>query len=135
MIFSESAALVPGIKLNSTHFRESLRSEPPERLHHYTNQKGLLGIFETGEFWATKIQYMNDTTEFEYAINLAKQALNKRHSVIVGSIKNALIINSLERRQCEVLLSIIEYLDNLAGANICTVSFCADPDLLNQWRG
>jgi hypothetical protein len=42
------AAMISGITLHSTHFRESVRPEPPERLHHYTNQKGLLGIFETG---------------------------------------------------------------------------------------
>jgi hypothetical protein len=78
MNFSEAAALASSIKLDSMHFRESLRSEPPESLHHYTNQAGLLGIFGTGDFWATKIQYMNDATEFEYSIGLAKQQLERR---------------------------------------------------------
>jgi hypothetical protein len=71
--------LIPTFKLNSIHFREAVRADPPAGLHHYTNQAGLLGIFETGEFWATKIQYMNDATEFGYALALGKRELEKRY--------------------------------------------------------
>jgi hypothetical protein len=137
MNFSEAAALASSIKLNSMHFRESLRSEPPEALHHYTNQAGLLGIFGSGDFWATKIQYMNDATEFEYSISLAKKELEARYTNIRSAAGNAMnwLSGSAERRQCELLRLIIIHLDAISAANICSVSFCADPDLLSQWRG
>jgi hypothetical protein len=97
-------------------------------LHHYTDQRGLLGIFQSGEFWATKIQYMNDATEFEYSLGLA-------HAIIYSSITNHLITNSIEKRQCSLLQWMIDHLDAIGAANICAVSFCTDPDLLSQWRG
>lgn len=36
-------------------------------LHHYTDLDGLMGIFKTGELWATDIGFMNDTSEYEHA--------------------------------------------------------------------
>ena len=139
MNFSEAGALPSSIKLNSMRFGESLRSEPPEQLHHYTNQAGLLGIFESGDFWATKIQYMNDATEFEYALGLAKKELERRFSTIYFSIQNQNQLrshsDSEEKRQCGLLRLMSAHLDAISAANICSVSFCTDPDLLSQWRG
>jgi hypothetical protein len=127
--------LPSNLKFNSICFRESERSQPTEPLHHYTNQTGLLGIFGSGEFWATKIQYMNDATEFQYALGLAKKALEKHYSDISFSIKNHLAWPTLERRQCDLLQWMTNHLDAISPANICSVSFCTDPDLLSQWRG
>jgi hypothetical protein len=126
------------IKLSSTCFREYQKSKAPGILHHYTNQSGLLGIFGSGEFWATKIQYMNDTTEFEYAIGIAKKELEKRYFTIQSSIQNRLRLlddKFPETRSCNLLQWMIEHLDAISAANICAVSFCTDPDLLSQWRG
>ena len=53
------------------HFNAAL----PSILYHYTGQTGLLGIVESAELWATKIQYMNDATEFGLALGMARQEL------------------------------------------------------------
>jgi hypothetical protein len=141
--------LQSNIKLESACFREASKSQPHAPLYHYTNQAGLLGILGSGEFWATKIQYMNDATEFEYALGLAKKELEKRHSAIESAVMddirqektNALNFlklyspDFLERRQCKLLEWILDHLDAVSTANICAVSFCTDPDLLSQWRG
>jgi Protein of unknown function (DUF2971) len=136
-----AAALSPNITLSSKYFGEFQRSEPTAPLYHYTNQTGLLGIFRSGEFWATTIQYMNDTTEFEYALGQAKKGLQRRHSTLyfdfANNNKNALrsVADSLDKRQCDLLLWMPAHLDAIGSANICSVSFCVDPDLLSQWRG
>jgi len=36
----------------------------PQKLYHYTDLDGLMGIFNTGELWATDVQFMNDTSEY-----------------------------------------------------------------------
>ena len=66
-------------------FAEHFEKLPPDILYHYTGQIGLLGIIEQAELWATKIQYMNDATEFGLALRLARQELeniinNSAHS-------------------------------------------------------
>ena len=114
--------MIPTFKLNSIHFREAVRADPPAGLHHYTNQAGLLGIFETGEFCATKIKYMNDATEFGYALALGKRELEKRYYALPTMA--AVNPNSTEQRQRTLLQWIIDHLDALAIANICAVSFC-----------
>jgi Protein of unknown function (DUF2971) len=126
--------LLSKLKLKSLRFEEALSSKVPEQLHHYTNQAGLLGIFQSGELWATKIQYMNDATEFEYAIGAAKTELWKRYSSIHFSVKNWLP-DSMEKRQCDLLQWMTNHIDAISEANICSVSFCVDSDLLSQWRG
>ncbi len=59
-------------------FDEHLDLRAPSQLFHYTDQSGLLGIIKSGQLWATKIQYMNDTTELALAISLAKDHLTER---------------------------------------------------------
>lgn len=100
-----------------------LNRDPPERLYHYTDQVGLLGIVETGQLWATKVQYMNDTTEFSLSIKLAKDRLIERLKSARGIAEIGTLNTTLSR------------LDGIANVNICSVSFCEDPDLLSQWRG
>jgi hypothetical protein len=56
-------------------FIEYSQQEPPEILYHYTDQDGLLGIMEKDQLWATKMQYMNDATEFGASLDLARERL------------------------------------------------------------
>src|SRR5215469_16252150 len=64
--------------LISSKFSEFQCSPPPDCLYHYTDQLGLLGIIEKRELWATKVQYMNDSTEFGLAVELAKTRIKAR---------------------------------------------------------
>jgi hypothetical protein len=56
-------------------FTEQFERVPPDTLYHYTGPTGLVGIVQKEELWATKIQYMNDATEFGLAIRLARGVL------------------------------------------------------------
>ena len=47
-------------------------SKTPETLYHYTDAAGLLGIVTAGTLWATHYAYLNDASEFKYAVRMMK---------------------------------------------------------------
>jgi hypothetical protein len=96
---------------------------PQWAVFHYTNQKGFLGILDREELWATQVQYMNDAREWSVAIDLAKSVLKKRLPMIDDESGKRLVRD------------IVSDLRAIADVNVCSVSFCCDPDLLSQWRG
>jgi len=98
------------------------KKQPPHTLYHYTGQAGLIGIIGAAELWATKIQYMNDATEFGLALRLARETLDHLTSNSTPSERNACV--QLKRS-----------LEGLEDINIFAVCFCEHGDLLSQWRG
>jgi len=105
-------------------FEEHLNSIPKEDVvYHYTDQAGLLGIVESNAFWATKIQYMNDSTEFNYALTMTKQRLMSRRRSTQST---------LEKSQLDQVGTAI---DSITDINVFAVCFCEQADLLSQWRG
>ena len=104
-------------------FVQHFQKLPPDHLYHYTGQIGLLGIVESAELWATKIQYMNDATEFGRALAIARQELE--------TFMNGTEIRA-EKAACAKLLHSLSGVDDI---NIFAVCFCEDGDLLSQWRG
>lgn len=64
-----------GIKLDQSFLR---LPEPPgdtKRLFHYTCQKGLSGIIESGVVWATNVLYLNDSSELTYRFSQVREIL------------------------------------------------------------
>ena len=110
------------IQLRSESLERWLQRSPPSVLCHYTDQSGLRGIIASGELWATKVQYMNDTTEFKLAIDVAETVLKTK-------------FGDSSAETFDLARSILSRLRGISHANICTVSFCENPDLLSQWRG
>jgi hypothetical protein len=104
-------------------FAEHFNTVPPEVLYHYTGQDGLLGIVGKAELWATKIQYMNDATEFGLALSMAHQELDGMFETSTLSEKK--VACSKFKRS----------LFGLEDINIFAVCFCEEGDLLSQWRG
>jgi hypothetical protein len=96
---------------------------PPDVLYHYTGQVGLLGITRTEELWATKIQYMNDATEFGLALAMARKELD------------SMVASSASPMQKAACVRLKESLSGLEDINIFAVCFCENGDLLSQWRG
>ncbi|MGH8399292.1 MAG: DUF2971 domain-containing protein [Gammaproteobacteria bacterium] len=104
-------------------FTAHLNVAVPGALYHYTGQAGLLGIVHGGELWATKIQYMNDATEFGLALNLARQHL-----------KN-IIEFSRHPGEKAAGVRLEESLHGIEDINIFAACFCEKGDSLSQWRG
>ena len=54
-----------------------LKKKPKSLIYHYSDQKGLLGIIKSKSLWATSIHYLNDSTEYSYAIKMAKNEIGR----------------------------------------------------------
>ena len=97
-------------------------SSPPSVLFHYTTQAGLLGILATDSIWATKIHYLNDSSEYLLALDLAANLLK---TLLTGEHSKT------KKRKIQCLL---DNLKTIARMNVCVCSFSAKQDLLSQWR-
>jgi hypothetical protein len=56
-------------------FDAHTRRPKPDKVYHYTNQSGLLGIIENQELWATIIHFLNDSSEFRIAFKMIEDRL------------------------------------------------------------
>jgi hypothetical protein len=75
-----TAAEVRGRFQVQLHLREKLATsarQAPPTLYHYTDATGLLGIITSGTVWATHYAYLNDASEFKYAVDLMKDVVTK----------------------------------------------------------
>lgn len=94
--------------------------KPPDDLFHYTTQEGLLGIIRNRNLRATKVICLNDASEFQLALKLAKEILtnfkNEEESIIFK-------IDKLR-----------EEIDSIQMLNIFVSSFSKNGDQLSQWR-
>jgi Protein of unknown function (DUF2971) len=108
-------------------FAQHFEMAPPDVLHHYTGQAGLLGIVNRAEMWCTKVQFMNDATEFGLALNMARAKL----SHLLGEIPDGPATAARKRACFEFRRS----LDGLEDINLFAACFCEDGDILSQWRG
>ena len=96
----------------------------PQGLYHSTSQSGLLGILSTKTLWATRIQYLNDSTEFAYALGLLKNSVY------------LLRLNAHPESKFAIALdAIYKALESLSGIHIHVGCFSEKSDDLSQWRG
>ncbi len=97
--------------------------KPPRSIFHYTTQKGILGIIQKREMWATQVHFLNDKNEIFLTFKLLKDELENQY-------------NRTQTRTLKKLLKgIREFLDVMDQGHICISSFCEAGDLLSQWRG
>src|SRR5207245_2788577 len=84
-----------------------------------TSQKGLLGILQKKEVWATQIQYLNDEVEFSHA-----------WSVLLDSFPSPAERDPMESSMISQIAKV------LPGANfhVCVCSLSELDDELSQWR-
>jgi hypothetical protein len=96
----------------------------PEVLYHYTSSEGLIGILSSRAFWLTDLRYVNDSSELQYARDLAKVRFEARATQ-----------PNLTNIQNEFLRRAIPTLDPFEqGPSVFATSFCEDGNLLSQWR-
>jgi hypothetical protein len=114
---------MPAGAVVSPSFRRHLLTAQPDIIYHYTTQGGLFGIIETKELWATKIHYMNDSTEFSVVFQMAEDVLKNEE------------INAPDLSRRKQLANLMRTFANASrDVNICVVCFCKKRDLLSQWR-
>jgi Protein of unknown function (DUF2971) len=97
-----------------------LSQKAPNTLYHYTTQAGLIAILKSKALWASKMQYLNDASEFHHSLTIGKEVLAKRPRETTDN----LLLNGIERA-----------LNLLAWTHIFVGSLSNAGDLLSQWRG
>ena len=115
---------------------KKIKSQSIDRpLYHYTSQTGLLGIISKKSIWATAINYLNDTLEFEYSMKLIKEELQWLSDQIkngeLGEVDKEINYFGMIHDLFELSISQQFIKDHFY---IFVVSFSETGDLLSQWR-
>jgi hypothetical protein len=97
----------------------------PDTLYHYTSQEGLIGIASTRTIWATNIRYLNDAKEFEYAICLLYEVLNK--------LSERLQVSKIYYSTLDIIRHLVDEVGNV-DFQVNVSSFSEDGNSLSQWR-
>lgn len=91
-------------------------------LYHYTSIRGVEGIINNKAVWASILHFMNDSSEWGYALDLARTEL-RRHS------------NDRPGHTWPIIISrLADGLDRFRRLNICVFSLSAMQNQLSQWR-
>jgi hypothetical protein len=97
-------------------------SDKPKSLYHYTSIHGVEGILNTNSIWATQLHFMNDSTEWLYALDLVRKNIR-------GRIKQR-----EDRYWLQVIALISDLLKNIEKIDLYVCSFSEVSDQLSQWR-
>lgn len=92
----------------------------PRSIFHYTNLDAAICIIESGKLRLSSARYLNDTSELTYSLDLIQDCLRRRLPGAAGHM----------REICTRLSHL--HPSNLNAYASC---FCANGDLLSQWRG
>lgn len=102
---------------------------PPElsvdRVWHYTDTYGLLGILQNDALWATSARMLNDSSEIEHGLELFQEALR----VLVDRVA----VDDRQRDFIERVRTTTE--ERLDAHELFVVCASAKGDDLSQWRG
>jgi len=93
---------------------------PPERLGHYTDAGGALGILRNGAIWASHIRFLNDAREFAHAVEIARRYVQDLERMASGPFP--------------LRTSLLAQLEAMPG-NTFVASFSVGAERLSQWRG
>lgn len=93
---------------------------PPPTLFHYTTVSGFIGILRSKSVWATDARFLNDATELSYGFKYFEAEVERLCSDErwLRELSKMVLAGPFPRTPC-----------------IATMSYCAQGDLLSQWRG
>jgi hypothetical protein len=95
-------------------------SDTPTTLYHYTTAEGLNGILENHSVWASSINFLNDSEEFQYAFEEMVGIIGR----VIGTRWD---LN-------HILDRVDDYLVKSRGVHVGVFSLSEEKDLLSQWR-
>jgi len=99
-------------------------------LYHYTSQDGLLGIIQNRKIWATNLLFLNDSMEFNYAIQILRESIEKLEE---EKELNQNELHYLESSSKKLVKFNTSFYQKYGGVYMCSFSECKDQ--LSQWRG
>jgi hypothetical protein len=117
------------MKVHLPMYSKHILRDKPTLLYHYTKPDGLIGIATTRRIWATEIRYLNDSNEFEHALEIFGKIITEYYEGSARLIKRVkqidkMFINALQRTVW-----------NNWDHQVYVTSFTEVGDLLSQWRG
>jgi len=118
-------SIVEVLKNSGKYLKAVFDREPPDYLYHYTSAKGLYGIFDKMEIWATNAGYFNDSKELSLAFEICESELETERKKVKTSEEQALFARMLKNIRGNSDLDI-------RSSYVC--SFSEVGDSLSQWR-
>lgn len=119
------ASIVEILKNSSKYLKAVFHREPPDYLYHYTDAKGLYGIFDKMAIWATNAGYLSDSKELSLAFEISESELEKERSKAKTVEEQRLFAKMLRNLRNNSELDI-------RSNYVC--SFSEISDSLSQWR-
>jgi hypothetical protein len=116
-----------GAKLDSLYLE--LRKDPaglPQWLFHYTDPQGFVGIAVTHRLWASNADFLNDSSEPEYALDVLRAVFDQVSSKIDSGSTVGRALDGFWGWATR------EQLDH--GPNLYVFCLSEVGDLLSQWR-
>ncbi|MCT1433264.1 DUF2971 domain-containing protein [Dietzia maris] len=115
-----------------------MASEPEVRansnpIYHYTDTGGLIGIISTSTIRATGSQFLNDSLELEYGMNLLKNAILDEVSVPFEPIPDEAEGVTVDYVQAS-MRSLSDMITPSSVGDTYVASFSLEGDSLSQWR-
>ena len=102
-----------------------LEAPAPDRLFHYTDAAGLVGVLKSKCFWATETSYLNDKREIDVARSTVWQ--------VAYSLPRNALADKYSPDEKELLDEFVKRAKQLRHG-VCVVSFSEEQDKLSQWR-
>lgn len=99
-----------------------LQRRPQAQLYHYTSPAGAQGILQSRSIWATVAHYLNDSQEFQLALEFARRAL----------FSEAQAADSDDLRNYATYLA--RAVERIEEIRVCVFSLSEDDNSLSQWR-
>ncbi|MBF4494627.1 DUF2971 domain-containing protein [Flavobacterium sp. MR2016-29] len=104
---------------------EFLEGKLPNKLFHYTNLNGLIGILDNSEIWLSNMYFLNDKNEFELGLRFVIEQLE--------IYKGGFSVLKPTKYFIEALEKAIDFIKEKDSPYI--LSMTTNNDLLSQWRG
>lgn len=103
-------------------------------VHHYTDTGGLIGIIRNGSLWATNIQFLNDSLEYEFGLQQMEESLRQAVSRLHDPDSPTPHSSELES-VTESAISVLKGVCTDTKDRQFVCCFSRLPDDLSQWRG
>jgi hypothetical protein len=97
--------------------------DPRRLLWHYTSWEGLEGILRSKSLWASRIDCLNDSSEFQHAVGVFVDEIRRRHQLRFGT-----------DLPYEADVQIRNTMKRATTTDVCIASFSSLYDDLSQWR-
>lgn len=95
---------------------------PDQRLYHYTDLAALKGIVENHDLWLTHLRFSNDDRELTHGYDLAREVIARERR------------RRKSRLPAEYLRQVAERVEQIPTGGVFVCCFCAEDNLLSQWR-